>query len=429
MRGILLAGFALALVACGGSSSSGGGGSGDDSGSGGSGDSPSESESVTITLDADPPAGGEVTGGGTFDPEDTVSIEAQPAEFYEFAGWFDGEEAVSSSSTHEFEAETDLTITARFSQVETAALVNLPDEGDLALFAADHAQEGLAFVVTEEETIGDDQQGIWRTQDGGQSWEKVSDEPVGFLTVGTGEPGHIVAGYDEFHVISSDGGDTWRRGPVSAQANLRDGAAVDSDIYVASSGFARGLYRSQDAGDSWTHLFGDTHVENRLDAYLSSVSVSPDDPSTIYIGPASTTNIHRSSDGGDSWFSVQAGLTTESFLLAEGIRVDSQDAGRLFVRNNLSVNGGANWSPREGLSPARTAWLDGKLITIEDQTVRVSDDYGDTWRDVMPLTGDGGLSFGQPDRIYVGAESLYFHGGNIEPLYRMDLADIGEHMD
>ena len=430
MRGILLVGFALVLVACGGSSSGGGGGSGDDSGSSGNGDSPPESESVAITLDADPPAGGEVTGGGTFDPEDTVSIEAQPVEFYEFAGWFDGEEAVSSSSTHEFEAETDLTLTARFAQLETAAPVNLPDEGDLALFAADHARAGLAFVVTEEETVGDGQQGIWRTDNGGQNWEKVADDPVDFVEIGFGDPGYIVAGHDEYHLISSDRGKTWSRGQINSSVVLQGGTAVGEDIYLASSGvMASGLYRSQDGGDFWTRLFADTDVEDNQDARLDFVRISPDDPDTIYVGPMFGSNIQKTVDGGESWMSVQEGLSTDDFLLAEGMRLDVENADRLFVRNNLSVNGGANWSQREGLSPARTAWLDGKLVTIEDQSVRVSDDYGDTWRDVMPLTDDAGLSFGQPDRIYVSEESLYFHGGNIEPLYRMDLADIREHMD
>ena len=441
MKGGILAGCALLLVACGGSggSSSGGGGgsSGDDSGSSGNGDSPPESESVAITLDADPPAGGEVTGGGTFDPGETVSVEAQAAEFYEFAGWFDGEEAISDGATHAFEAETDLTITARFSQVETAIPVNLPDEGSLFRFAADHAREGLAFVVTVGETVGDDLSAVWRTTDHGSTWEKVLPTSTGFIEIGSPASDVVVMGAPEGYRLSFDGGQTWTQGEIldpvfGDPISFRDASiSTESDsIYLASpSVMAPGLYRSVDNGESWQWIFSDEDVEDFDDSRLQFVHVRSNDDGTIYIGPLFGTNVQKSIDAGDSWFSIQTGLTTEDFLLSEGMRVDSSDADRLFIRNNISVNGGANWSQREGLSPARTAWLDGKLVTIEGLTVRVSDDYGETWRDVMPLTDDTGLSFGRPDRIYVSEESLYFHGSNIEPLYRIELDAIREQID
>ena len=432
MKGSILAGCALLLAACGGSSSSNS--SDETSGDGG--------QSYQLRVSYEPELGGTVSDTEflNLQSDDVVTVTATPAAGYEFAGWYDVDHP--QSTFHE-KISDDLeigllaedapnVIEARFSLIGQAAPVSLPPEGSYALFAADNAREGLAFVVTEEETVGDGRQGIWRTQDGGQSWEKVSDEPVEFLTVGTGDPGYIVAGFDEFHVISSDGGDTWSRGSINEFGVREDGEAVDGNIYIAAtSGLPaqRGLYRSQDGGNSWTHLFTDTDVEDDSDALLGSVGVSPSEPKAIYVGPQFSSNMHRSSDGGDSWFSIQAGLTTESDLLTEGIRVDPENADRLFVRNNLSVNGGANWTQHDWISPARTAWLDGNLITIEESMVRVSEDFGDSWRDVMPVSTDVEIPFDWPDRIYMGEEDLYFHGSDIEPLYRIELDAIREQID
>ena len=433
MKGIVLAGCALLLAACGGGSGDSDSSSHDDSDSGG--------ESFQMQVSTEPELGGTVSHTEFLNLQsgDVVTVTASPEDGYEFAGWFDVanshpsmQEKLSDDLTIEYLVENAINrIEARFSLLDPAAPVSLPPEGSYALFAADNARDGLAFVVTEEETIGDGRQGLWRTEDGGQKWEKAAEDPVEFVEFGFGAPGYIVAGYDVHHLVSSNQGETWSRGNISSSVTLRDAAVIGDNIYLASSGTfsGGGLYRSQDGGELWTRVFSDADVEDDNDAMINTVSISPEDPSAIFVGPRSSSNIHRSSDGGDSWFSIQTGLSTESSLLFDGIRVDPQNADNLFVRNNISVNGGANWTQRDGLSPSRMSWLDGNLITIEDSMVRVSEDFGDTWRDVMPLSTDAEIPIEWPDRIYVSEASLYFHGSDIEPLYRINLDSIREQIN
>jgi len=420
------------ISACGG----GGGGGSDQSDNSGGGDDGSESStSSEITVAADPTEGGNVSGGGTFDTGETISLTATPADFFSFDGWYTGGERIGQSASLEFEVDGDATVTARFSEVENAERVPLPENGSLVGFAVDDAPVDVAFAVTSEVTVDDGQQGLWRTDNAGSDWTKVATQQVNFIEIAADEPETVVAATDDQYLLSFDGGVSWNVNSNDALLPASDASVVTArdGIYLASSDvFTPGLYRSTDQGTSWEQVFtGNNFLD---DGRLAAAAISPADSDTLYVGPTFSSDMHKSSDDGASWFSVQSGLPADTlFLFSSGdadfsfgdaVRVDPSDAQRVFVSGSISVNGGANWSQEDNLLSNRVAWLNGHLVTIEDRTVRVSRDNGATWRDVLPLTAPSGIPFETPDRIATSENHLYFYLDGIDPVFRVPLSLI-----
>src|SRR5437762_12823004 len=118
--------------------------------------------------------------------------------------------------------------------------------------------------------------GVWKTDDAGHYWQNVSDgffkrASVGAIAVSLSDPNVVYVGMGESCI----------RGNVS---------------------HGDGVYRSTDAGKSWTHL-GLEKTRN-----IGKLRVHPEDPDTVYVaalGHAHGTNpergLFRSRDGGKTW--------------------------------------------------------------------------------------------------------------------------------
>ncbi len=122
--------------------------------------------------------------------------------------------------------------------------------------------------------------GVWKTTDAGQTWVNVSDDTfgtssVGAITVAPSDPNVVYVGMGE-HAV---------RGVMTSHGD--------------------GVYRSTDAGRSWTHLGLD-----RTRA-ISRIVVHPSDPDVVWVaaqgapyGPTEDRGIYRSTDGGATWEKV-----------------------------------------------------------------------------------------------------------------------------
>ncbi len=121
--------------------------------------------------------------------------------------------------------------------------------------------------------------GVWKTEDGGLNWYNVSD---GFF--GTGSVGAVATAPSASGVLYVGMGEACIRGNAS---------------------HGDGVYRSDDGGQSWTHL----GLAETLQ--IGRVRVHPDDPDVAYVaalgdawGPSEHRGVYRTRDGGSTWDNV-----------------------------------------------------------------------------------------------------------------------------
>lgn len=121
--------------------------------------------------------------------------------------------------------------------------------------------------------------GVWKTTDGGRHWTNISDgffkaASIGSIEVAPSDPNVIYAG----------------TGSASPRGNISTG---------------RGIYKSTDAGKSWT-LTG-----FKADAQIGKIQIHPRNCDIVYaavlgniFGPGSERGVYRSLDGGQNWEKV-----------------------------------------------------------------------------------------------------------------------------
>lgn len=80
-------------------------------------------EPVTITVNPMPAAGGSVSGGGIFDPGDSVTVNATPANGRTFINWAEAGVVVSLNASFTFAADGHKTLTANFTGPNTGPYV------------------------------------------------------------------------------------------------------------------------------------------------------------------------------------------------------------------------------------------------------------------------------------------------------------------
>ena len=73
-------------------------------------------EQYTIAVSANPAAGGTVTGGGTYNKDEQVTVEATANANYSFTNWAEGGTEVSTTAAYTFPATADRTLVANFTE-------------------------------------------------------------------------------------------------------------------------------------------------------------------------------------------------------------------------------------------------------------------------------------------------------------------------
>jgi photosystem II stability/assembly factor-like uncharacterized protein len=217
--------------------------------------------------------------------------------------------------------------------------------------------------------------GVYRTADGGESWERVLyvDERTGSadLVMDPSNPDRLLAAMWEY-----------RREPW----------------FFTSGGPGSGLFLTEDGGDSWRELGPDDGLPDG-DLGRIGLAFAPGMPEVVYaLVEAERSVLLRSEDGGRSWSTVSdtPGVNPRPFYYAD-IRVDPTNENRLYrlhSRIEVSEDGGRTF--RQVVPSAiihgdvHELWIDPAdpehMIMGNDGGIAITWDRGDTWRFVENLT-------------------------------------------
>ena len=105
----------------------------------------------------------------------------------------------------------------------------------------------------------------------------------------------------------ADGGTTWKEisEGIPAESRGHIGIAVAptnrNRIYAVVDAKEGGVFRSDDAGATWTRLSADKRLWDR-GWYFEKVTVDPKNADIVYV---MNTSIYRSTDGGKTWTAIK----------------------------------------------------------------------------------------------------------------------------
>jgi photosystem II stability/assembly factor-like uncharacterized protein len=184
--------------------------------------------------------------------------------------------------------------------------------------------------------------GVWKTTDAGATWQSIWDSQP------TGSIGSIAVAESDPNVVYVASGEGLQRPDLST---------------------GDGVYKSTDAGKTWTHLPG-----LREGQQIGQVAIDPKDANKVFVavtghpyGPNEERGLYRSVDGGATFKRV---LYVNDKTGASEVQIDPQHPNVIYA---------GMWQRQEA------PWENGSWIGAEGGFYR-STDGGDTW---TKLTGHG----------------------------------------
>jgi photosystem II stability/assembly factor-like uncharacterized protein len=255
----------------------------------------------------------------------------------------------------------------------------LSDAQQIPRLAVDPKNPNRVFAAVLGHPYGpSEQRGVFRSLDGGQTWQRVLGQGpnVGASDVeidpqhpeivyaalwedrlAPWEDGNQYPGPGGGLYKSIDGGATWRK----LEGGL-PGGAVQLDVAIApsrpsrlyvtlttgaqgeyGSGKGNGLYRSEDAGATWTSVTTDERPLMKIGGGdLMVPVVDPRDPDVVYV--ASTVAM-KSIDGGKTWTWLRGAPGGDDY---QNLWINPTDPSTILLVSDqgavVTVNGGRTWS-------------------------------------------------------------------------------------
>lgn len=230
---------------------------------------------------------------------------------------------------------------------------------------------GAAGIPNQPNTfyIGVNNGGVWKTNDAGRTWQPIFDDQP------TGSIGDIALAPSNPNVIYVGSGEGLQRPDLST---------------------GDGMYKSTDAGKTWTHL------GLREGQQIASIAVDPKDENRLFVavlghpyGPNEERGIYRSTDGGKSF---------------ERVLYKDENTGAMqveFAPNDSNIIYADLWAGRQG------PWENGAWQGKESGLFK-STDGGKTWNKLtkgLPTIEQGlgrigfTISRSNPNRLYATVDA------------------------
>jgi photosystem II stability/assembly factor-like uncharacterized protein len=216
--------------------------------------------------------------------------------------------------------------------------------------------------------------GVWRTTDAGQTWTPLTNDlpasAIGALTLDPTNESIIYAGSGEANFAnhsryglglykSTDAGDTWSvlaadtfggrcfsrivinpQNPQVLYAAITQAGGFPQRAAAKNHPLAsgpRGIFRSSDGGQTWTRF------ENLPDLCATDLAIDPQNPSTLYaafghIFGNPANGIYKTTDAGQTWARLAGGLPTTS-VGRISLAIAPSQASRLYALITRAADG------------------------------------------------------------------------------------------
>jgi photosystem II stability/assembly factor-like uncharacterized protein len=257
--------------------------------------------------------------------------------------------------------------------------LGLRDGEQIPAMVIDPADPNRLFAAVLGHPFGaNEQRGIFRSVDGGKTWERVlyKDENTGGSDIemdpsnpdvlyaglweareGPWEDGNSYSGTGGALFKSSDGGSSWKQLTNGlpknlVQINVTVAASDSKRIYATvatnepgdyASAKGLGFYRSDDAGESWVKITDDPRPAMRIGGGdLPIPRADPKNPDVVYSASIVT---ERSTDGGKTWSSIRGAPGGDDY---QNLWINPNNPKIILLVADqgalVTVNGGETWS-------------------------------------------------------------------------------------
>jgi photosystem II stability/assembly factor-like uncharacterized protein len=248
--------------------------------------------------------------------------------------------------------------------------LGLRDTRQVSRVVIDPQNANIVYVGALGHAYGpNNERGVYKSSDGGEHWTKVLDQGpeigIADLAIATDRPDILFATTWHAHrppwiayapidaagsgiFRSQDGGNSWTR---LTGSGLPDGdwgrtaVAVSSDgkrVYLLiDDGKQSGLYRSDDGGERWTLKNSDARLTSRA-WYFGNITVDPQNPDVFYVPNVA---LYRSEDGGQTISIVRGAPGGDDY---HQLWIDPKNPARMILATDqgttISVDRGQTWS-------------------------------------------------------------------------------------
>lgn len=310
---------------------------------------------------------------------------------------------------------------------ETWTHLGLEKSRNIGRIAIDSRDKSRLFVAAMGGLFANNsERGLFRSEDGGEVWEKVlyvsdstgcvdvalhptdSDTLFAAMWERTRRPDRRSYGGKTSGLYRSfDGGDSWEKltkglplydvGRIGVQISASH-PNVSYCIYADESGDFKGIFRSENHGETWRQV-NDVSLRDMYITYgwwFGNIRIDPNNPDIIY---ALGLDIWKSIDGGKTWqnTSAEQGVHVDQ----HGLVIHPQNSDFLVLGNDggvyTSMDGGENWQHLQNLPITQfyTCEIDSKNPeklyggTQDNGILRTSNLDSDVnhWKEILP--GDG----------------------------------------
>jgi photosystem II stability/assembly factor-like uncharacterized protein len=243
--------------------------------------------------------------------------------------------------------------------------------------------------------------GVWKTTDGGLSWNNISD---GYFKAGS--IGAIAVAPSDDNVVYVGTGSADPRGNVSPGV---------------------GMYKSEDAGETWTF------IGLPKAGQIAKIIIHPQDPEKILVavlgnvfGPSKERGVYRSADGGNNWEKVlyvdERTGAIDLIMDAKNPRVlyagfwtaerkpwtfiDGSESGGVYK----SIDGGDNWQQvKNGLPGGVNGRIGLAISPVNPKRIWVFIENQEETKGGLYRSDDGGASFSRINRDHELRQRAWYY--------------------